>query len=396
MKKLVDSLVEFFVDGAKEPSKFALGLEIEHLVVDKTTGKAFGYWDEKTERGIKQVLEKLEKYFTSSSRNQHGDLLGLSRANIALTLEPGAQFETSIGPFQSVDEFRREYMQFISEAGPICDEVGAQLLTLGYQPKTLERDVTIIPKDRYSIMDDYLAKTGKYGHNMMRCSASTQVSIDYSDEQDAIKKLRISSALMPIYAYYYSNSPYFEGAENTNKMIRTKLWDDLDPSRCSLIPHLYDTDFGFEQYAITALTTRLMVADLTGTPEAYDDKEKVREAFSESAVDIYPDRALNEHEILHILSTYFFDVRLKNYIELRSVDSLPLDTALDFLANIKHNFYNEEKLQELSTALEGIVEKDVAEAKQVLLSATIENQGEVHVYGKPLNYWFKKLGLNEL
>ncbi len=140
-------------------------------------------------------------------------------------------------------------------------------------------------------------------------------------------------------------------------MLKTMLWDDLDPARCSVISHLYDVDFGFESYASTALTRPLMVADLTGTPEKRDNEKLVWTAFAESAADIYPVRALNEFEIQHILSTYFFDVRLKNYIELRSVDSLPLERALEFVGNVKQNFYDEQKLQELSTQLGGVVEK---------------------------------------
>jgi glutamate--cysteine ligase len=96
------------------------------------------------------VLEELQKYFTSSVHNQQGDLLGLARDNIVITLEPGAQLETSIGPFQDVEEFRREYNSFMLEVRPILERFGAQLLTFGYQPKTLEEDVVLIPKERYA------------------------------------------------------------------------------------------------------------------------------------------------------------------------------------------------------------------------------------------------------
>ncbi|MFR3272840.1 MAG: hypothetical protein ACLTQI_02690 [Slackia sp.] len=35
---------------------------------------------------------------------------------------------------------------------------------------------------------------------MMRASASTQVSIDYCDEQNCIKKMRVASVLAPLFA----------------------------------------------------------------------------------------------------------------------------------------------------------------------------------------------------
>lgn len=39
---------------------------------------------------------------------------------------------------------------------------------------------------------------------------------------------------------------------------------------------------------------------------------------------MYPDRELNLYEINHIISTHFNDVRMKNFIELRHWDSLPI------------------------------------------------------------------------
>lgn len=50
-------------------------------------------------------------------------------------------------------------------------------------------------------------------------------------------------------------------------------------------------------------------------------------AFYENANDVYPDRELNAYEINHVISTHFNDVRLKNFIEFRHWDSLPVARA---------------------------------------------------------------------
>ena len=107
------------------------------------------------------------------------------------------------------------------------------------------------------------------------------------------------------------------------------MWDYLDFQRTNVTPGLFDQRFGWEDYARDVLSTPLMFADLTHTPEAVESglsrKELHRAAFRENAGEVYPDRELNAYEINHIISTHFNDVRLKNFIEFRHWDSLPIE-----------------------------------------------------------------------
>ena len=41
-----------------------------------------------------------------------------------------------------------------------------------------------------------------------------QVSIDYVDEKDSIDKMRVGTAIGPILAWFFRNTPYFEGRLN--------------------------------------------------------------------------------------------------------------------------------------------------------------------------------------
>lgn len=84
---------------------------------------------------------------------------------------------------------------------------------------------------------------------MMRCSASTQVSIDYVSEQDAISKLRLGTVVGPILAWFFRNTPYFEGQENPYPLLRQRMWDYLDLQRTNVIPGLFDPRFGWGDYA---------------------------------------------------------------------------------------------------------------------------------------------------
>ena len=135
------------------------------------------------------------------------------------------------------------------------------------------------------------------------------------------------------------------------------MWDYLDFQRTNVLSGLFDDRYGWEDYAIDVLSTPLMFADLTHTPEAVasgaSPKELHRPAFRENAGEVYPDRELNPYEINHIISTHFNDVRLKNFIELRHWDSLPIERAERLTEIVSSLFYVPEHRERLESYFEG-------------------------------------------
>jgi glutamate--cysteine ligase len=382
-EKHLRSIVKFLEDGAKDQGEGKFGLEIEHLVIDNETGLNVPYYGQ---HGIEEVLTELSHFYDEELLGKYNRLIGLERPNIAITLEPGAQFETSIGPFSTPEEFLYEYNEFLDEITPILENHNIRFVYQGYSPKSKALDIKIIPKERYDSMDEHLSKTGKFGRNMMRCSASTQVSIDYFSEADAINKLQVSVALGPILSYMFQNAPIFEGEPSKFKQLRIAMWDDLDVDRCSVPPGLFDSDFSFERYAKALLSIPLMVADFSNTPEKAGQKQVIT-ASKETAGDLYPDRELNKGEVLHILSTVFYDTRLKNYVELRTVDSLPIDRAVQFTKLVGAIFYNTDNLKQVTDLIGKITEQDLIDTK----TAIQENWDNAIVYGTELQEFVKLL-----
>ena len=264
-------------------------------------------------------------------------------------------------------------------------------MNYGYQPKSSYADIPVNPKDRYKAMTAYLGRVGQFGPCMMRCSASTQVSIDYVSEKDAITKLRLGTIVGPILAWFFRNTPYFEGRENPYPLLRQRMWDYLDFQRTNVIPGLFDPRFGWEDYAVDVLSTPMMFADLTHTPEALavPGTDLHHPAFYENANDVYPDRELNAYEINHVISTHFNDVRLKNFIEFRHWDSLPVARAERLTEIIGSLFYDPANLERLESYFDGIREEDVFEAK-----ANLQARGrQASPYGNSLEFWQEFLGL---
>ena len=365
--KHVDSLLKFFENGCSKRGTGGFGVEIEHLPVHNADDTAVSYYEP---NGIETLLRRIAPYYDESKEYwENGHLVGLGREGLSISLEPGGQVETSIGVLHEPRELNALYGEFRSQ---------------------------IDPKDRYDAMTDYLGRVGEFGPCMMRCSASTQVSIDYVDEADSIAKMRIGTAIGPILAWFFRNSPYFEGKLNTYPLLRQRMWDYLDFQRTNVIPGLFDRRFGWEDYARDVLSTPLMFADLTHTPEALatgaTGKELHRAAFRENAGEVYPDRELNAYEINHIISTHFNDVRLKNFIELRHWDSLPVERAERLTEIIASLFYVPSNRIRLESYFDGLREEDVFEAK-----ANLQAHGrEATPYGQPLDFWREFLGLEGL
>lgn len=389
--KHVRSLTQFFEQGRRERGTGGFGVEIEHLPVHNTDDTAVTYFEP---NGVEELLRRIRPLYDPDKEYWHDDhLVGLGRDQISISLEPGGQVETSIGVLHTPQELRTVYGQFRAEVDPILDELNFRFVHYGYQPNSSYADIPINPKLRYAAMNEYLGRIGQFGPCMMRCSASTQVSIDYVDERDAIQKIRIGTAIGPILALAFRNTPFFEGTQNPWPLCRQRMWDYLDFQRTNVIPGLYNEHFSWEDYAVDVLSTPLMFADVTHTPEAAGLPPQEREfaAFYQTAGDVYPDRELNDYEINHILSTHFNDVRLKNFIEFRHWDSLPVERAETLTKTISTLFYDQSKRAQLATLLDGITESDVFAAK-----AALQADGtRAHVYGKSINEWLDILGVQD-
>ena len=73
-------------------------------------------------------------------------------------------------------------------------------------------EIELLPKDRYHIMYPYMARKGRLGQRMMKQTAGVQANLDFSDEADAIRKLRVSMGIVPLLYAAFANSAVSDGA----------------------------------------------------------------------------------------------------------------------------------------------------------------------------------------
>ena len=342
-------LIDFFLSGQKDEGNTSLlGVEVEHIVLFDD-GAPVPYEPSSGRIGIRSVLEELADYYPTAMRNSAGDLLGLAGDDGSITLEPAAQVELSVAPYASVREAELAYRRFRSLIDPILDRGGARLSNHGYHMTRRAHDLTLIPKARYDYMNAYFAHIGSDGERMMRASASTQVSVDYASEADAVRKMRVASALSPILAAIADNTQVFETQENHTPIRRLQLWREVDNRRCGTIPGVFDEGFGFAAYADWLLRTSPIFVTRPAA-DAQGDKS-LRPFFDTPAADAYADAPMSDADVEHLISMFWPDVRLKSFVEIRPADSLPLECALGYMALIKGLFYSEASFEAIENAL---------------------------------------------
>ncbi|MDR3152232.1 MAG: hypothetical protein LBT85_02055 [Bifidobacteriaceae bacterium] len=374
LEKHINSFVKYFLSGCKSRDLYKIGFELEHLVLDKNKNPLPFLDESQGGKSVENVLKKLKKYYKTCEYSQN-HLIGLSRDKIVISLEPGAQLEVSIGPCKTSGEIEMLYKEFRQQIDPILSDFGFSLVNLGYQPKVRASEISLIPKERYRVFDKTFVDEKASGKYMMRATASTQITLDYSNEADAMEKFKFLFALGPIWALFFANTPVFEGKANYNPLVRSVIWRKTDPIRAGLIKEVF-SNYSFEKYACLLDTIPLLV-----TPRG--------DAHSAPACQIYPNRELTVAEIEYIISNVFFDVRMKNFLELRTVDSLKIGQVMQLINSVVGSVYNSKKFFQIKEFLGDITFDDVKNAKkQIILKGD-----QAKVYGHSVEEFRELLGL---
>lgn len=366
--KNIAALIAYFKSGITENSG-ELGIELEHTIVTSDDLNPVSYGQE---HGVLYLLHQLLPEYPETTYDSEGDLLGVARPGEAVTLEPAAQLELSAGPFKSLKKAQECFEAFEDKLEEILTPLGEKALLVGYHPSAKATELKLIPKRRYKFMNLYLGEISSYGPCMMRGSASTQVSIDYSSVDDCLRKLRLAFALVPLFSLITDNAAIFEGKPRERKMVRTKIWQKCDPDRCELIPGVMEADFSLEKYANYILDTPAILVHCKNHEWCYTEK-----TFGQ----IYANTAMDKAAVEHALSMFFNDVRLKTYIEIRPADAMPVPYAIAYAALIKGLFYSTDNLDKLDKLFGNINQGDIEDAKNRLMEAGYDAE----IYGKPVS-----------
>ena len=346
-------LTEYFFRGIKSEHNLKIGVEHEKFILNKNTLKAVSYQEH---NGIKNILEKLTTMgWTPLYDDNQQTIIALKRGKEAITLEPGGQIELSGAPLDTIHETCEETTNHLKELKKVGNELNFILLGMGVEPNLSLDDMPWMPKQRYGIMKKYMTQVGSLGHHMMKRTCTNQVNIDYSSEEDMTEKLRLMFNLESIATAMFANSPFDQGNISKYKSLRSHFWHHTDSDRTGLLPFVFENGFSFEKYTDYAINVPMYFIHRN---HKYIDMTQYtfKEYLNENSNDQDDTILLKDWE--DHLTTLFPQVRLKQYLEIRSMDACNWDLICSQPAFWIGILYDDEVLDKVKEITESWKNKD--------------------------------------
>ncbi len=313
-----EQLAEYMESGCKPKDDWRIGTEHEKFGYCKDTLLPLPY---DGPRSIRAMLEGLQQRFGWEPVFEQGHIIGLTHDGANVSLEPGGQLELSGAPLETIHQTCDEVNEHLREVQEVADQIGARFIGLGAAPIWTHEQMPLMPKGRYKLMNDYMAKVGTHGTQMMRRTCTVQVNLDFASEADMVKKMRVALALQPVATALFANSPFFEGKPNGMKSWRSRIWRGLDDSRTGMLPFFFEDGMGFQRYVDYVLDVPMYFVYRDGKyinalGQSFRD-------FLKGELPALPGEKPTLSDWADHMTTVFPEARVKKYIEMRGADGGP-------------------------------------------------------------------------
>jgi glutamate--cysteine ligase len=296
----------------------------------------------------------------------------------SLTLEPGGQFELSGAPLKTLTQLENEIQAHFDELAIYSKALNLSWHGLGATPWYTPAQMPKMPKARYGIMRKYLPTQGRLASYMMHNTCTVQANMDFRDEADAMKKLRVGLFLQPVVMAMFANSPALNGELTGGYCARSAIWKETDVQRYLYPAHFLKPNQSVMDYVKWAVDINLffIVRD-----QAYLDCSGL--GFQDFLKNGYQGHHANVGDFALHLSTLFPDVRLKQYIEVRGADMSSIDYMKALPAFHIGILYDEQAMDEVLSLF-----KTVSAEELWTCRALVDQQGlHTLLQGKSLQQW---------
>lgn len=338
-----DALLDFFHRGATAVDDRGVGTEHEKFVVHRHSGRVVSHEEP---GGLGDLFDALVHRFQWTPHLDGDHVVAVTRDDASVTLEPGGQFELSGGIkrtiFETADEFDRHLDELHSIGG---DDL--LFAIWGMNPTHGLEDIPWMPKSRYAIMRRYLPTRGAMAHWMMKTSCTIQANFDYTSEQDAVDLIQVAVLASPLVGALFANSPYQAGTDTGMQSRRNHIWRHTDPDRTGVPSFMYRDQWGFEDYLDYILDVPMFFIERQGRLV-----DMAGHSFRDFMAQGYQDHQATLDDFELHLSTTFPDIRLKQYVEVRSADGGPREAVLALPALWKGLLYDDDARREFRTLME--------------------------------------------
>lgn len=361
-------------------------LVLERFVHDLATGTPVPF---EGSRGVERILSELARSYPGGGEVREGHLVAVGGillidghdepVALRASVGAGAQLSLEVGPSPSIAAVADAIAVFSRQFHLACKAVGrdCELVAQGLDPAVSDpSDIVLVPRTRYVLMNTYLARTGRYARDMMRCSASTRLRLPMGPEGEAVERYRLLTALAPVLAFLTDNTLRLRGSDpaKTPRMARQLVWEAVDLTRCGTVPGSLGSRFGFAAY-------ERWVEGIRPILFASDDGV-VFSCGTDTCEQVMCERELSVSEAGHLLSMAFPHVRWDGALELRVADALPPRMAIAYLALVRGLLASDLTRRALADLLmPGATDEDsVADAWRDLRASG----WDAHAYGRPV------------
>ena len=306
-------LISFFEKGCKKKNQLGIGVEHEKFIFEKNSNKRINF----------ETVSKVFDFFLQFGWRpikEKNNVVGLSKDGKSISLEPGNQIELSGAILNSIHLTCSESYKFLDELKKACSNLNLKMMSTSFDPFSSLKAIPKTPKQRYEIMTEEMPKKGKLSLQMMYQTCGTQINLDYVSEKDFIKKFKLSSFLVPISTAIFANSPIKEGKLTGYFSYRSKIWQST--SRAGL-PKIFLEEMDFEKYVDMAINMPLLF--VLKNSNHFKAEGKTFKDFMDGKLSIMKNTKPNIRDFKNHLATIFTEIRLKQYIEIRSLDTCEWD-----------------------------------------------------------------------
>jgi len=316
-------LADFIAVGGKPRAEYTIGTEHEKFGFYHKDFRSPPY----EPNGIRAILEGIGATGWEPILDR-GNPIGLKRGSASVSLEPAGQLELSGGLMPTLHDTWAEIEAHNADVRRVAAPLDLGFSLLGFHPTQTREQMPWMPKGRYAIMKRYMPLVGSLGLDMMTRTCTVQVNLDYSDEADMVKKLRVSLALQPLATALFANSPFKDGKPSGFLSARAHAWTDTDNARSGIPAVFFEDGFGFERYVnwlIDAVPMYFVYRD----NKYIDVAGRSFRHFLNGNLGNSDAGEATVGDFADHMTTVFTDVRLKRFLEMRGADvgSVPMMVA---------------------------------------------------------------------
>ena len=307
-----ENIIQYFQKGIKNKDNLKIGVEHEKFIFNKSR-KRVDY----------QTICKIFDLFKDSGWRpiyEGNNIIALKKNDCQITLEPGNQIELSGARLNNIHDICKEAYDYIFKLKQINSKLNLKIISLGFDPISKLKEIPGNPKKRYEIMTKEMPKKGKLSLDMMYRTCGTQINLDYYSEEDFTKKFKLCSYLVPLSTALFANSPIVEKKNSNYYSYRSKVWQET--ARGGL-PIEFLENMDFEKYAKFIMSFPILFIQKKNN--YLDVNSKNFEDFMNGRLDEINNELPDENDLSNHLSTIFTENRLKQYIEIRSIDTCDWD-----------------------------------------------------------------------